>query len=185
MITDDICVAIFDQYAQKNLTSKAQAYISLVLYSWVDDILTAVPTVKNFMNFSNELEFNNFISWCFKNNNLLNWTIGISMIRYLNYLKKDIDKHTRQMLILFSCSQWTYEDKTGDNLLFVASDYDRQVLFCSKKRQDARESRLVYMIKNSALDIFDGSDFYYFTLCDGVDINNERLLIKRCNNAVV
>lgn len=179
MIMDDICIAIFYQNAQKNLTNKAQAYISLMLYSWIDNILTAVPTIKNFMNFNNELEFNNFISWCFKNNNLLNWTIGISMIRYLNYLKKDIDSYTRQMLILFSCSQWTYENKIGDNLLFVASAYDRQVFFCSRKSENAREPRLVYITKSNTLDIFDGSDFYYFTLRDGVDINNERLLIKK------
>jgi|GEM_PF-4459012 hypothetical protein len=179
MTTDDICVAMFKGYNQNHMTDKMRIYTVLMLYSWIDNFLTAVPTIKNFMNFDNELEFADFIFWCFERNYLLDWTIGISMVRYLEYLNKDIDSYTRDMLILFSCSQWTYENKTDDNILFVATIYNQQMFFCSEKSQHARKSRLVYMVKNNSFDFFDGGDFYYFSLCGDINSYNKNFLIKR------
>ena len=61
MTTDDICVAMFKGYNQNHMTDKMRIYTVLMLYSWIDNFLTAVPTIKNFMNFDNELEFADWI----------------------------------------------------------------------------------------------------------------------------
>lgn len=178
MIIDDICLAFFKSEYQSYFSNKEKTYISLLLNSWIDAILVAVPSIEKLINIRDESEFSNFILWCFDNKNLLNWTVGISMIRYLKYLEKDIDDNTKKMLILFSCSQWTYENKSNDYYLFIASNEYKELLFCSKKSDNAKIAREVYMIKNDFINFNNENDFYYFTLCKNSNITPDKITLK-------
>lgn len=178
MIINDICLAFFKSEHKAYFSNKEKSYVSLLLHSWIDAILTAVPSVENLINIRNESEFANFVVWCFNNNNLLNWTVGISMVRYLNHLGKNIDDSTKKMLILFSCSQWTYENKSNDCYLFIVCNEYKELIFCSKKSNNARMPREVYMIKNNFINTPTKNDFYYFTLCENTNINPNNLSLK-------
>lgn len=178
MIIDDICLAFFTSQKKPYFENKEKIYVSLLIHSWIDALLTAVPTLSTIIDIDDESEFSKFVLWCFNNSNRLNWTVGISIIRYLKHINKDIDKETRNMLILFSCSQWTYENKTSEHYLFVIDKHYSDFIFCSEKSSDARISRKTYMIKNNIIQNLGNHDFYYFTLCKNSNLNISNLPIK-------
>jgi len=164
----------------RELSDRQRQYNSLILDASRSLLLSGCKSLPKSFDITSNRNYFDFISWCYETSTPTGWELAASLIKFLDYRNIKVTNTLAKELLLLSCSQWTYSDKSAKVAIVVAYGRVEEKLFGAIKSRRAESSREVfYIISNHGLPyVGDSKNIMYWVLdTDSVLPNHTGTLI--------
>ncbi|MDX7989891.1 hypothetical protein [Xenorhabdus littoralis] len=163
--------SIINPSADYPLTTLEKQFKELIIDASRSLIKMGSPEISSHFNINDNYVYNKFISWCHDNNEYTDWRLGISLIKYFHNMMLATKIKIIEELILLSCSQWTYMNKSKKTTIVIIYGGINEKLFCAEKSTQADKFREIFYIKIDKDNYpVEKNDFFFWELEDDDDI---------------